>query len=120
MEPLSASVASAMSSPWGQYSGLRAKAPAIETLPGAGGVGQAGPAQAPTATFGNVLGDLVRGVHASQQQAGHLISMAQAGQGVPLHQAMIASEEAGVSFQLMLEVRNKLLEGYQELMRMQM
>ena len=36
-----------------------------------------------------------------------------------LHQAMIAMEEASVSFQLMVEVRNKLLESYQELMRMQ-
>jgi flagellar hook-basal body complex protein FliE len=32
---------------------------------------------------------------------------------------MIAMEEAGVAFQMMVEVRNKLLEGYQELMRMQ-
>ncbi len=39
--------------------------------------------------------------------------------GAPLHQAMIAMEEASVSFQLMVEVRNKLLESYQELMRMQ-
>ena len=37
----------------------------------------------------------------------------------PLHQAMIAMEEANVSLQLMVEVRNKLLESYQELMRMQ-
>jgi len=32
---------------------------------------------------------------------------------------MIAMQEANVSFQLMVEVRNKLLESYQELMRMQ-
>ena len=41
------------------------------------------------------------------------------GQGVPLHRAMLSVEEANVSFQLMVEVRNKLLESYQELMRMQ-
>ena len=41
------------------------------------------------------------------------------GENVPLHQVMIATEEASVSFQLMVEVRNKLLEAYQELMRMQ-
>jgi flagellar hook-basal body complex protein FliE len=41
------------------------------------------------------------------------------GENVPLHQAMIAMEEASVSFQLMVEVRNKLMESYQELMRMQ-
>jgi flagellar hook-basal body complex protein FliE len=42
-----------------------------------------------------------------------------AGGNVPLHKAMIAVEEASVSFQLMVEVRNKLLDSYQELMRMQ-
>jgi flagellar hook-basal body complex protein FliE len=43
----------------------------------------------------------------------------QSGGNVPLHQAVIAMEEANVSFQLMVEVRNKLLESYQEIMRMQ-
>jgi flagellar hook-basal body complex protein FliE len=42
-----------------------------------------------------------------------------AARNVPLHRVMIATEEASVSFQLMVEVRNKLLEAYQELMRMQ-
>jgi flagellar hook-basal body complex protein FliE len=32
---------------------------------------------------------------------------------------MLSVEEASVSFQLMVEVRNKLLDSYQELMRMQ-
>ena len=41
------------------------------------------------------------------------------GQNIPLHRVMIAMEEASVAFQMMVEVRNKLLEGYQELMRMQ-
>ena len=41
------------------------------------------------------------------------------GEDIPLHRAVIAMEEAGVAFQLMVEVRNRLLEGYQELMRMQ-
>ena len=42
------------------------------------------------------------------------------GQNVPLHQAVIGMEEANVSFQLMVEVRNRLLEAYQEVMKMQM
>jgi flagellar basal body rod protein FlgB len=41
------------------------------------------------------------------------------GQNVSLHQAMISMEEANVSFQMMVEVRNRLLDSYQELMRMQ-
>jgi flagellar hook-basal body complex protein FliE len=36
-----------------------------------------------------------------------------------LHQAVIAMQEASVAFSLMVEVRNKLVESYQELMRMQ-
>ena len=36
-----------------------------------------------------------------------------------LHQAMISMQEASLAFSLMVEVRNKLVESYQELMRMQ-
>ena len=43
----------------------------------------------------------------------------QSGQNVSLHQSMIAMEEASVSFQLMVEVRNRLLDSYQEIMLMQ-
>lgn len=68
--------------------------------------------------FDNVLGNLVNEVNAKQVAAGDKVTGLLSGQNVPLHQAMIAMEEASVSFQLMLEVRNKLLEGYQELMRM--
>jgi flagellar hook-basal body complex protein FliE len=36
-----------------------------------------------------------------------------------LHQATIAASEAGLAFSLMVEVRNKLVESYQEMIRMQ-
>jgi flagellar hook-basal body complex protein FliE len=42
-----------------------------------------------------------------------------AGAPVSMHQVMIGLEESRMSFQLMMQVRNRLLEGYQELMRMQ-
>lgn len=70
-------------------------------------------------TFDNVLGDLVRDVNAKQLEAGGQVRAMLAGEDIPLHRVMIATEEASVSFQLMVEVRNKLLEAYQELMRMQ-
>lgn len=70
-------------------------------------------------SFSDYLGDMVRDVNAKQANAGQAIEGVLTGQKVPLHQAMIAVEEASVSFQLMVEVRNKLLESYQELMRMQ-
>lgn len=70
-------------------------------------------------SFSSVLGDLVNGAGQKQATAADAVNGLYAGQAVPLHQAMIASEEASISFQLMVEVRNKLLESYQELMRMQ-
>ncbi len=38
---------------------------------------------------------------------------------VDIHQAMIAMEKAGISFKLLLQVRNKIITAYEEIMRMQ-
>jgi flagellar hook-basal body complex protein FliE len=81
--------------------------------------GQITPGQAPGDSFGNVLGKLISDVNLKQNAATAAVDGLQSGQGVPLHHAVIAIEEANVSFQLMVEVRNKLLDSYQELMRMQ-
>jgi len=70
-------------------------------------------------SFSNVLGQFVNEVNSKQASAAQTVQDLQAGNNVSLHQAMIAVEEASVSFQLMVEVRNRLLESYQELMRMQ-
>ena len=79
------------------------------------------PAAAPSgsADFSSMLGKFVSEVNGQQLNAAHQVSALQAGQNVPLHSAVVAMEEASVSFQLMVEVRNKLMESYQEIMRMQ-
>tara|TARA_B100001079_G_C16094998_1_gene375774 strand:+ start:143 stop:517 length:375 start_codon:yes stop_codon:yes gene_type:complete len=69
--------------------------------------------------FGDVLNQFVSEVNDKQIASGQAVNDLLSGKDIPLHQAMIAMQEAGVAFQLMVEVRNKLLEGYQELMRMQ-
>jgi flagellar hook-basal body complex protein FliE len=69
--------------------------------------------------FDTTLHKLVGEVNKQQLHAGDLTSQLLNGRNVPLHQTMIAIEEASVSFQLMVEVRNKLMDSYQELMRMQ-
>ena len=81
--------------------------------------GASQPAPGQEASFGTLLGSMVREVSDKQQEGMDAVRGLLGGQGVSLHQAMIALEEASVSFQLMVEVRNKLLESYQELMRMQ-
>lgn len=76
------------------------------------------PSTAATPTY-NFLGKLASDVSAKQTAAGEAVNGLLSGENIPLHRAMVSMEEASVSFQLMVEVRNKLLESYQELMRMQ-
>jgi flagellar hook-basal body complex protein FliE len=73
----------------------------------------------PGGSFQNLLGNFVGDVNAQQIAAGDALTGLMSGKNVSLHQAMISMEEASVSFQMMVEVRNKLLDSYQELMRMQ-
>jgi flagellar hook-basal body complex protein FliE len=71
------------------------------------------------ASFENMLKGFVNQVNDKQQASVNAVNGVLAGNGVPLHQAVIAMEEACVAFQMMVEVRNRLLESYQEIMRMQ-
>jgi flagellar hook-basal body complex protein FliE len=93
--------------------GIRPLAPGqISESPGAAGPAAPG-------SFGTLLGEMVREVNARQAVAGQAVSGLMSGEAANLHQVMIAVEEASISFQLMAEVRNRLLESYQEIMRMQ-
>ncbi len=71
------------------------------------------------ASFSKMLDGAVQEVNAKMNAAsveqGKLIT----GETNNVHQAVIAVQEASVAFSLMVEVRNKLVESYQELMRMQ-
>jgi flagellar hook-basal body complex protein FliE len=69
-------------------------------------------------SFQNLLGSFVGEVNDKQVAASDAIAGLMSGKNVTLHQAMISMEEASVSFQMMVEVRNKVLDSYQELMRM--
>jgi|SRR4051794_12916697 flagellar hook-basal body complex protein FliE len=101
------------------FPGVQGKIPTQE-LPGLGNIR---PAQTevvqPGRSFSDFLGEMVRDVNVKQTEAAETVNGVLSGQNVPLHQAMLSVEEASVSFQLMVEVRNKLLDSYQELMRMQ-
>jgi flagellar hook-basal body complex protein FliE len=69
-------------------------------------------------SFSNLLSGFVNEVSAQQSAGADAVNGLLSGKNVSLHQAMISMEEASVSFQMMVEVRNKLLDSYQELMRM--
>jgi flagellar hook-basal body complex protein FliE len=86
---------------------------------GAQAIGGAQSGAATGGSFQNLLSNFVGEVNAQQGAANDAITGLMSGKNVSLHQAMISMQEASVSFQMMVEVRNKLLDSYQELMRMQ-
>ncbi|MBC7367658.1 MAG: flagellar hook-basal body complex protein FliE [Undibacterium sp.] len=69
--------------------------------------------------FGQVFDNLVSSVTARENASSAMTRKVLLGETDQLHQSVIARQEASVSFSLMVEVRNKLVESYQELMRMQ-
>lgn len=70
-------------------------------------------------SFSSFLKDSIEKVNQSQIQSDKLTEKLISGQDVDLHQVMIASQKASITTQLTLEIRNKVIEAYQEMMRMQ-
>jgi flagellar hook-basal body complex protein FliE len=68
--------------------------------------------------FSDALSKAVHDVKSLQQNADKAIQNLQPDSAGSLHEAMIALEKADVSFRTMMTVRNKLIEAYQEVMRM--
>jgi flagellar hook-basal body complex protein FliE len=70
-------------------------------------------------SFSSFLKDSIEKVNETQIQSDSLTEKLALGQDVDLHEVMIASQKANVTMQLTLEIRNKAVEAYQEMMRMQ-
>ena len=72
-----------------------------------------------TISFGETIENFLDAVNVSQIDAKEKVSNVVTGQSENLHEAMAKVEEAKISFTLMLEIRNKLLQSFQEIQRMQ-
>jgi flagellar hook-basal body complex protein FliE len=125
MDPLSAlkimtgpAATAALSDPTQVASPMTIPAQELQGLNTDTGTQAVGGASAP-GSFSNLLGDFVGEVNDKQNAASDAVAGLMGGKNVSLHQAMISMQEANISFQMMVEVRNKLLDSYQELMRMQ-
>jgi len=70
-------------------------------------------------SFGDMINGLVDYVDDKQQTSRDEAQKVMTGESDNLHQAMIAMQEASVSMDLLIEVRNKLVESYKELTSMQ-
>lgn len=69
--------------------------------------------------FAGVLQTMVQQMSALDKQASQAVTGVLNGQGADIHDAMIATQKADMAFQLALEVRNKAVGAYQQMMGMQ-
>jgi flagellar hook-basal body complex protein FliE len=69
--------------------------------------------------FGEFLTEALGDVNRMQQQAGEKVQTFATGGNIDVHEVMIAMEQASTALALTTQVRNKLVDAYQELMHMQ-
>lgn len=72
------------------------------------------------ASFSDILKNAISGVNDAQQAANTAVEQALSGESTDVYDTMIALQKADTSLKMMLEVRNKLLEAYQEVIKTQM
>ncbi len=70
-------------------------------------------------SFGSLLADSVNQVNEMQLRSDMAARQLHAGGAKNLHEAMIAMEEADISLRYLVQLRNKVVDAYQEIMRMQ-
>jgi flagellar hook-basal body complex protein FliE len=97
------------------------QATAISSLSAPSAIGPAGTtgSAAGTAPFGDLLKNAVAGVDGLEQKASVAVEGLLQGTGVDVHDALIATQKADMSFELALAVRNKAVAAYQQVMGMQ-
>jgi len=89
---------------------------------GVGGVAGIAPVsgtQQPGTPFGGIFQSLVQQTGSLDQKAQQAVSGLLNGTGVEVHEAMIATQKSDMAFELALQVRNKAVGAYQQMMSMQ-
>jgi len=100
--------------------------PVIASLPGlastaasSASIGSTGGSTGTGGAFGSVFADAVQKVESFQKNADASINRFLSGEGEELHKVALAAQQADLSFQLFLQVRNKVVSAYQQVMQMQ-
>jgi flagellar hook-basal body complex protein FliE len=69
--------------------------------------------------FAGMIRNAIAGVQGLEDQAASEVQGLMTGQGVDIHEAMIATQKADLSFEMALAVRSKAVAAYQQVMQMQ-
>lgn len=116
---------SAVTSNWGvaDVMALRkeilSRSKALQDVRAASGISPNGESgSVPGGGFADTLKEALQGVSAVQKQSGDMQAAYERGEVTDIAQVMVARQEAGLAFEATLQVRNKLMSAYQEIMRM--
>jgi flagellar hook-basal body complex protein FliE len=71
------------------------------------------------AAFGSILTDAISKVESFQNNASNSVNNFLSGEGEDLHKVALATQQADLSFQLFMQVRNKVVSAYNQVMQMQ-
>ena len=74
--------------------------------------------QAKPASFATTMEDAVKSVNQGQVEAGRLSEAYERGETIDIAKVMMARQQASVGFEATLQVRNKLLSAYKDIMSM--
>ena len=99
---------------------VAAVAAAQSAVPGSGAMANAAQDTGAPDTFANLMQSQLTDLNASVGAAETAMHDLASGKSVELHEVMISLERARLSVQTFVQVRNKLIESYQDLMRMQL
>ena len=80
--------------------------------------GAAPVAEAKPASFAATMEEALKSVNQGQQQAGDLSAAYERGETIDIAKVMLARQQASVGFEATLQVRNKLLSAYKDIMSM--
>lgn len=82
-------------------------------------IGLENPTSSLNTKFTDTLNGFVKDVDSLQKESAYMTERFIKGEPVDIHDVMISAEKAKTSFQLLMEIRNKFLDMYKEVMRMQ-
>ena len=83
------------------------------------GLGAPAKPEEASGSFAGMLEDAFEQLREIEGEADHQVRQLLAGEPVDLHRVILAGEKAGLAMNLMMSIRNKVVDAYQEVMRMQ-
>lgn len=90
----------------------------LQQANGTGGAGATAPSEPAGAGFADTLRTALDNVNEAQAKSSELAAGYERGEVTDIAKVMLARQEAGIAFEATLQVRNKLLSAYQDIMRM--